>query len=141
MSAASTPTARQRRIAAWFTKLGKTIRRLPQELRPDDYEMSYLRLRLRKGLRYTQIILIVLACFVLLMSLSMVVGCAISDRHINSHLASTYARVESTERSTSYVSFVDRDGNVQNPRDGILYPTGVREGQLHQPQLCTNLRA
>ncbi|MEQ3835472.1 DUF3592 domain-containing protein [Lawsonella clevelandensis] len=130
MSAASRPAPRQHRIAAWFTKLGKTIRLLPQELRPDDYEMSYLRLRLRKGLRYTQIILIALACFALLMAVSMVVGCGISDLHINSHLASTYARVESTERSTRYVSFVDRDGNVQNPRNGVLYPTGVREGQL-----------
>lgn len=130
MSAGSTAAARRQRIAAWLKKLGTTIRHLPQELRPDDYKMSYLRLRLRKGLRYTQIFLIALACFLLLMAISMVVGCAISDHHINSHLASTYARVEATDRTNSYVSFVDRDGNVQSPRNGVLYPTGVREGQL-----------
>ena len=127
-------TSYRHRSAAWWKAVGKTMGKmlhdLPHKLRPDDEEMPYVRLRYRKALRYTQIVLLALGCFIFVLAISMVVGCAISDQHINAHLASTYARVEATDGNTTYVSFVDRDGNVQSPHEGVFYPTGVRQGQL-----------
>lgn len=95
----------------------------------DDYTRSQMRLRYRKALRYGQIAALILAGFSVILSVGMVLGCAISDLHIARHYATTYARVESVDRTSTYITFTDRNGVVVNPQRGVLYPTGVREGQ------------
>ena len=55
-------TSYRHRSAAWWKAVGKTMGKmlhdLPHKLRPDDEEMPYVRLRYRKALRYTQIVLL-----------------------------------------------------------------------------------
>lgn len=101
----------------------------PRRDRWDEYTRAQVRLRYRKALRYGQIGVLAIAASMLVFAIFMVVGCFMSDLHIDRHYATTYARVEAVESNAAYVSFVDRSGRVINPDRGVFYPTGVHPGQ------------
>lgn len=125
-------TKRQAR-RRWFTS---AVQDVAQAFRPrsltaelDDFTRAQWRLRYRKALRYGQIGILAIGAMTIIVAVFMVVGCFMSDLHIDRHYATTYARVDSVERTNAYVSFTDRTGKVISPDRGVFYPTGVHTGQ------------
>lgn len=83
----------------------------------------------RTILRRWQVLLVALGVVVTVMMGIMVGGCYLDDHRINQHKETAIADVVSAGRFKSAVSFVAADGQVHNPRLGVLYPTHLTTGQ------------
>lgn len=53
-----------------------------------------------------------------------------TDRAIESHMGTASAEVLSAGQIRSSITFVTPDGTTYNPPNGVLYPTGLTEGQF-----------
>lgn len=122
-------TRRARR--RWWTNLAREVGTAlhPKTDKWDEFTRAQWRRRYRKALRYGQIGVLCIAVTSIVFAVFMVVGCFMSDLHIDRHYATAYARVEAVERTNTYVSFTDRNGKVISPDRGVFYPTGVHTGQ------------
>lgn len=78
--------------------------------------------------RVRQAILFVYACF-LLISVGLVGAAAINDYQIAQHPGRALARVTHVDWLRTNIQFQDYQGIFHNPRTGLLYPTGLGEGQ------------
>lgn len=123
----ATRRARRRWLTNVFRDVARVLR--PKIKRFDEFTRAQWRLRYRKALRYGQIGVLCIAAVSIVFAAFMVVGCFMSDLHIDRHYATAYARVESVEPTNTYVSFTDRSGKVISPDRGVFYPTGVHTGQ------------
>lgn len=78
--------------------------------------------------RLHQLVLLLWAC-ALLGSSSVVLGAAFNDYKINSDPGRALAVVTSVTPSRTTVDFQDEQGIYHSPPGGLLYPTGLGEGQ------------
>ncbi|WP_156229329.1 DUF3592 domain-containing protein [Corynebacterium comes] len=62
-------------------------------------------------------------------SVAMVVGPALNDRSINAEPGRALATVTGTDWLRTTVEYRDEDGIYHSPPTGLLYPTGLGEGQ------------
>lgn len=60
---------------------------------------------------------------------AMVIGPAMNDATIAADPGRGLATVTSVDSLRTAVSFQDEDGKLHSPRNGLLYPTGLGEGQ------------
>lgn len=65
----------------------------------------------------------------LLLAAAMVLGPAMNDAAIARDPGRGMATVTSVDRLRTTVQYQDEDGRLHTPRSGVLYPTGLREGQ------------
>lgn len=65
----------------------------------------------------------------LLLAAAMVLGPAMNDAAIARDPGRGIATVTSVDRWRATVQYQDEDGRLHTPRSGVLYPTGLREGQ------------
>lgn len=77
--------------------------------------------------RAHQLVLALYAC-ALLGCVAMVVGPLLNDASIAANPGRAIATVTDTGLRT-FVQYTDEDGQVITPRGGLLYPTGLGEGQ------------
>lgn len=61
--------------------------------------------------------------------LGMMVGAFLNDRSIESNPGRALATVTDVGITRTYVDFQDSEGIYQSPQSGLLYPTGLGEGQ------------
>ncbi|WP_412778847.1 DUF3592 domain-containing protein [Corynebacterium liangguodongii] len=78
--------------------------------------------------RLIQLILALYAC-ALLGSVAMVAGPAINDAKIAAAPGRGMATVTQVGLLRTSVDYQDEQGRYHSPRDGLLYPTGLGEGQ------------
>ncbi|AWB82909.1 DUF3592 domain-containing protein [Corynebacterium yudongzhengii] len=78
--------------------------------------------------RLHQLVLALLAC-ALLGSFAMVGGAALNDREIHSHPGRAMATVTGQSWFRTTVDYQDDQGVYHAPPAGLLYPTGLGEGQ------------
>lgn len=78
--------------------------------------------------RAHQLLILIFACAVL-GCLAMVGGPAINDYKIEANPGRALARVVDVSDTRAIVEFQDDQGRYQSPSEGILYPTGLGEGQ------------
>lgn len=60
-----------------------------------------------------------------------------TDRAIEAHLGTASAEVLSAGQIRSSISFVTPDGATHNPPSGVLYPTGLTQGQFIEVEYDT----
>lgn len=78
--------------------------------------------------RAHQLVIALYAC-ALLGCVAMVLGPAIDDARIHADEGRAMATVTESGRMRTYVEYVAEDGSLINPRNGLMYPTGLGEGQ------------
>lgn len=78
--------------------------------------------------RLTQLVIALYAC-ALLASVAMVIGPFLNDKEIADNHGRALARVTSVTRLRATVDYQDEDGLFHAPREGVLYPGGLGEGQ------------
>ncbi|WP_342318972.1 DUF3592 domain-containing protein [Corynebacterium mayonis] len=78
--------------------------------------------------RILQLIMLLYAC-AMLGAVSMVVGPALNDARIMSDPGRGLATVTDVSRTRTSVEYQDEEGLYHSPRYGLLYPTGLGEGQ------------
>ena len=78
--------------------------------------------------RVRQLILVLYAAALVGMA-GMVIGPYLNDRTINAHQARALATVTDVGRLRTFVDFQDSEGIYHTPTTGLLYPTGLGEGQ------------
>ena len=64
------------------------------------------------------------------MGLAIVVACFINDRTIEEAEGSSVAEVVDTSFTRTVVRFSNDEGQVYIPQNGVLYPAGLKTGQL-----------
>lgn len=79
--------------------------------------------------RVAAIVVLVTAALITLLAAVMVVGCYRSDAAIDKAPATADAEVLSVTFKRTIVRFESADGKVQIPKDGVLYPADLAEGQ------------
>lgn len=85
---------------------------------------------MREGLRRRgQQLALMLYAVAMLGSVAMVAGPAINDRTINADPGRALATVTGTAWLRTTVEYRDEDGIYHSPPTGLLYPTGLGEGQ------------
>lgn len=80
------------------------------------------------GRRLRQLVLLLYVA-ALLGAVSMVVGPALNDRTINEDPGRALATVTGTSWLRTTVDYRDEEGIYHSPPTGLLYPTGLGEGQ------------
>lgn len=80
------------------------------------------------GRRGRQLVLLLYVA-ALLGVVSMVVGPALNDRTINEDPGRALATVTGTSRLRTTIDYRDEEGIYHSPPTGLLYPTGLGEGQ------------
>ncbi|WP_236622945.1 DUF3592 domain-containing protein [Saccharopolyspora rectivirgula] len=65
-----------------------------------------------------------------IMAVALVVACSINDRTIEEARGEAVAEVIDTSLTRTAVWFATEDGRVYNPPNGVLYPSGLQQGQL-----------
>lgn len=85
-------------------------------------------MRERIGRRGRQLVLVLYAV-AMLGSVAMVAGPALNDRTIDSAPGRALATVTGTDWLRTTVEYRDEDGIYHSPPTGLLYPTGLGEGQ------------
>ncbi len=78
--------------------------------------------------RAHQLVLALYACAVLACA-AMVLGPMLNDASIDSNPGRGIATVTDTSRLRTYIEYIDEDGNLVSPQGGLLYPTGLGQGQ------------
>ena len=78
--------------------------------------------------RLHQLIIALYAASIVAM-LGMMVGAFLNDRSIESNPGRALATVTDVGITRTYVDFQDSEGIYQSPQSGLLYPTGLGEGQ------------
>lgn len=78
--------------------------------------------------RAHQLVLALYAC-ALLGCVAMVVGPLLNDVSIAANPGRAIATVTDAGRMRTFVEYTDEDGRVISPSTGLLYPTGLGEGQ------------
>ncbi|WP_331253339.1 DUF3592 domain-containing protein [Corynebacterium minutissimum] len=78
--------------------------------------------------RVRQIILVLYAAALVGMA-GMVIGPFLNDRAINANPGRALATVTDVGRLRTFVDFQDGEGIYHSPPTGLLYPTGLGEGQ------------
>lgn len=78
--------------------------------------------------RIHQFLILLFAC-AMLGCVAMVAGPAINDYKISSDPGRALARVTDVSSTRTIVEFQDHEGRYQAPPHGIMYPTGLGEGQ------------
>ena len=73
---------------------------------------------------------LVLACLLSGLLMSIVIGCFINDRTIAESRGQAVAEVLDTSLTRTVVRFSDVEGRVYIPPGGVLYPAGLQQGQL-----------
>ncbi|MDU0478657.1 hypothetical protein QVA66_05320 [Staphylococcus chromogenes] len=76
----------------------------------------------------TQAVIALYAC-ALLGCVAMVLGPFLNDREIDDNHGRALARVTSVSRLRTTVDYQDESGLFHSPRAGVLYPSGLGEGQ------------
>lgn len=74
--------------------------------------------------------LLVIPAVLTFLCLMVVVGAWRDDVAISSHQGKATAEVVSVSFARTIIRFTTPDGEVRSPRTGVLYPGGVRPGQL-----------
>jgi hypothetical protein len=90
---------------------------------PDEPER-----RLRKGLRWARIGVLILAGIVTLQSVLLVAGAWRNDRQIERHMGVAQAEVLSAGPRRSTIEFVTPDRVTHRPELGVLYPSELADG-------------
>ncbi|AKK02239.1 DUF3592 domain-containing protein [Corynebacterium epidermidicanis] len=78
--------------------------------------------------RLTQLVIALYACAIL-GCVAMVAGPFLNDREINASHGRALARVTSVSSIRTTVDYQDEAGIFHSPRAGVLYPSGLGEGQ------------
>ncbi|MDO5032386.1 MAG: DUF3592 domain-containing protein [Corynebacterium sp.] len=78
--------------------------------------------------RLHQLILVLYAAALVGM-VGMVIGAYLNDREINSNPGRALATVSSVDWMRTSVDYQDSEGIYHSPPTGLLYPTGLGEGQ------------
>lgn len=78
--------------------------------------------------RLTQLVIALYAC-AMLGCVAMVVGPYLNDQRIEEHPGRALARVTSVTKFRTTVDYQDESGIFHSPRPGLLYPSGLGEGQ------------
>jgi hypothetical protein len=90
---------------------------------PDELET-----RLRKGLRWARIAVLIIASIVTLQSVLLVAGAWRNDRQIERHMGVAQAEVLSGGPRRSTIEFVTPKRVTYRPELGVLYPSELADG-------------
>jgi hypothetical protein len=106
---------------SWFAAVAKL---LGGPIRTPDEPES----RVRKGLRWTRIAVLIIAGIVTLQSVLLVAGAWRNDRQIERHMGVAQAEVLSAGPRRSTIEFVTPDRVTYRPALGVLYPSELADG-------------
>ncbi|MCW2655641.1 MAG: hypothetical protein QOE41_941 [Mycobacterium sp.] len=106
-----------------MSRLAGIVKQLGPVRKPDGRET-----RLREGLRWARIVVLIIAAVVTLQSVLLVAGAWRNDRQIERHMGVAQAEVLNAGPRRSTIEFVTPDRVTYRPELGVLYPSELADG-------------